>query len=284
MRKFVFLLIFSIFLLFPSQVFAARNITISSDKSTLTGDEEMIVTTSLSGFEDGEVIYIKGAFYKEGSINYFGYTNYDSNWIKNSQTLTDQKQVKIGEWDGNISVKSDFSDSGFGGNGDYKFKIGYYYTTSGGNLSSINWSNILDVNLNEPNPTPTPQPSPSPTQTPTPSPTPKSTASITQKSPSPTPLKKPTPTPSPSGSPQVLGQKDLAEGFAELGAADIVNSPTPGPTTYDSPFNKNVSKILIGVGVFLVVVSLGFYLWYKRSLGQQSTINKGNERFEHKED
>ena len=289
MRKNIFLPTFCVFLLFPTQVFAARDITISTDTSTLSGDEEMVVTTALSDFTDGELIYIKGAFYKEGSTNYFAYSKNDDNWIKNSETTTDQKQVKIGEWDGKISVKSDFSDSGFDGNGDYKFKIGFYYTTSGGNLSSVNWSSdTIDINLREPDPTPSPQPSstPNPTSTPTPKPTSSSTAVSTKKSPSPTPLKNPTPTTptSPGSSPQVLGQKDLAQGFAELGEADIVNSPSPSPSTYDSPFNKNVSKILIGTGILFILVSSGVYLWYKRSLGQEVTINKGNERFEEKEE
>ncbi len=133
-------------------------------------------------------------------------------------------------------------------------------------------------------------PSPTPSSTPkaTPTPTPKSTSSSsttsTKKSPSPSPQINKNQSSSPSSSPQVLGQKDLAQGFVDLAASDILNSPSPEPSTYDNPFNKNVSKILIGAGILFIIVSSGVYLWYKRSLGQESTLNKGNERFEEKEE
>ena len=134
-------------------------------------------------------------------------------------------------------------------------------------------------------PTTSPQtPTSSHTPTPTPKSTSPSTTSSNKKSPSPTPQKNPIPSASPSSSPEVLGQRDLAQGFAELGATDIANSPSPSPSTYDNPFNKNVSKILIGAGILFIIVSSGVYLWYKRSLGLSATINKGNERFEEKEE
>ena len=51
-------------LVLASPVQAARTLTINANKSALFGDEELTVTAaSMSGFIDGENIYIKGAFY-----------------------------------------------------------------------------------------------------------------------------------------------------------------------------------------------------------------------------
>jgi hypothetical protein len=89
-------------------VFAARKLTITGDKSSLLGDEELLVTASASGFTDGETVYIKGAFYQTGSTNYFGYTKNNDSWIKNSAQNTSQRAITIGNWDGTLIVKSDF--------------------------------------------------------------------------------------------------------------------------------------------------------------------------------
>jgi hypothetical protein len=189
-----FALIAALFLFFnlscvnPS--FAARSLTITANKDSLFGDEEIILTASASGFTSGEAIYLKGAYYQDGSTNYFGYTKNGDNWIKNGDSTLNQKTVQIDQWDKSIIAKSDFADSGYRGEGGYKLKIGFYYLTSGGNLSSVNWSNSLDVNLNEPDPTPTNTPIPTlvPTSIPTNTPTPTRAPTITLKpSASPTP-------------------------------------------------------------------------------------------------
>src|SRR5579872_4404452 len=118
-----------------------------------------ITVASMSGFTSGETIYVKGAIYKDGSTNYFGLTQNGNLWIKNGDSTTNQRQVQIGNWDGSLVLQSDFADSGYTnyGEGDYKVKVGFYYTTSTGSLSSVNWStNSLDVTINDPDPTPTP--------------------------------------------------------------------------------------------------------------------------------
>lgn len=150
------------FLAQPS--YAVRSLIIESNKSALFGEEEMMVhIASMSGFTTGETIYFKGAFFQEGSTNYLGYTKSDDTWVKNGESNISQKKIKIGDWDGNLVVKTDFSDSGYSGEGSYKFKLGFYYLTSGGNISSINWSsNNLDVNISEPDPTATLTPEPTP--------------------------------------------------------------------------------------------------------------------------
>lgn len=155
----ILLLTIPVFLISSSGVFAARKISITSDKPSIALDEEMTITASTSGFTDGEKIYLKGAFYKEGSSNYFGFTKFNDSWIKNSETSKSQREVTIGGWDNSVVVKLDYDDTGYTGVGDYKFKLGFYYLTSGGNISSVNWStNSLDVSIeNEPALTPQPE-------------------------------------------------------------------------------------------------------------------------------
>lgn len=286
MKKIAFLLV-AIFALFsPSTVFAARDLTITSDKSSLSGEDEAEITVTTSGFTEGEFIYIKGAFFQDGSTNYFGYTKSDDSWIKNSETATKQRRVKIGEWDGKIIVKGDFSDTGFHENGSYKFKVGFYYTTTDGDPSSVNWSsNILDFNLTEPEPSPTPQSSPSPS--PSPTPTTSSSTTTAKKSPSPSPKVSPkvSPSPSPSQSPQVLAEKkDITDGFNNLANSGALNSPSPEALTYYGSYTKNFSLILAGAGAIFIGLSFIFYLWYKKSLEAKAQVNKGNDRFDNDKD
>jgi len=154
MKKRILALLFVLSLIFPEFSYAARSIIITSDKTSLFGSDEMNISASISGFTNGEKIYLKGAFFKDGSTNYFGFTKNGDSWIKNSVTATDQRQIEIGNWDTNTIVRSDFNDSGYSGKGEYKFKLGFYYLTSGGNLSSVNWSsNSLGLTLDAPIPT-----------------------------------------------------------------------------------------------------------------------------------
>lgn len=218
-----------------------------SDKTTLFGDEEMLITASPSGFASDEAILIKGAFYQDGATNYFGYTKSGDTWIKNSDPTANQLSVNIGSWDKTVHIKTDFSDSGYKGEGDYKFKIGFYYTTSGGNLSTINWSsNILTVTINEPDPTPMVTPISTPTSTPTLTPQPTST-----KAPTPIPTKTATPTPNP-----IITDTPIAE---ILGEQTIEPSSTPTPISISKTQEINkpriLAVILIGFGILTIGVS-----------------------------
>ncbi len=189
MKKQLFLLLLILcFLLSAGEGFAARNLTITSNKSSLANDDELVIVSSTSGFTNGEKIYVKGAFFKDGSSNYFGFTKSNGDWIKNSTNALSQREIIIGAWDNNQIVKPDFSDNGFIGSGNYKFKLGFYYLTSSGNASSINWSNNdLNINIDF---TPTEAPAPTSSKSTSDS----STSSISSKSP--TPTKQPTITPS----------------------------------------------------------------------------------------
>lgn len=103
-----------------------------------------------------QTFYLKGAFKKDGSSNYFGQT-YSGEWAGNSEKYS--KQLKIttsssGSWEGKIKVKPDTDDSGFNGSGSYIFKVARY-TDSG---SGPTWSNELSLRINAVN---TPKQSPS---------------------------------------------------------------------------------------------------------------------------
>ena len=183
-KSLIFLLI--IFLFSPRVVFAKRTIMINSFKNTLIDEEQFDVGISIEEFTDGETIYFKGAFVAPESTNYFGYTLKNGEWIKNSETATVQFKAIIGAWNQILTVKPDLSDTSFKGPGSYNFKVGFYYYTTTGSLSLVNWSNTVSITIAKSSPSPTS----SPTMNPTPSPTP--TLTPTSKPPTPTP--KPTAT------------------------------------------------------------------------------------------
>lgn len=98
--------------------------------------------------------YLKGAFKKDGSSNYYGETLVGGDWIGNSEKYS--KQFKItsdssGNWEGKIKVKPDQDDSGFEGTGNYIFKVARYTDSGSGPI----WSNELSLKINAVS-TPTP--------------------------------------------------------------------------------------------------------------------------------
>lgn len=170
----IILLLIFLFGVPVSVVHAARTVSISSSATSLFGDEEIVLTASASGFTDGETIYIKGAFFQNGSSNYFGYSKVSgTEWVKNGETASVQPAAVISTWDNLLSIKSDFSDGGYKGEGEYGLKMGFYYKTASGSLSPVTWSaNTLMITLSEPDPTATALPTTTPTSQSTHTPTP----------------------------------------------------------------------------------------------------------------
>lgn len=106
---------------------------------------EIYISLKLNG-KPNAAFYLKGAFKKEGSSNYFGET-LGNEWIKNSEKYS--KQYKIltdseGNWEGKIKIKPDPDDTGFDGTGEYIFKVARYTDTGSG----PNWSNEVKIKLN----------------------------------------------------------------------------------------------------------------------------------------
>ncbi len=122
--------------------------TISNVPSSI--DSTQTFTTSvnleLSSYPNTN-FYLKGAFRKEGSSNYFGLTKVGSSWIKNGSSFSSQYQITTnssGSWSGNLEIQPDIMDAGYQGAGEYGFKVGRY--TSGG--SGPTWSNEVTVKIN----------------------------------------------------------------------------------------------------------------------------------------
>ncbi len=251
MRLFLILILVFISPFCFLQMAFARDISITANKTSLFSDEELVVTASSSGFTNGEQIYIKGAFYQDGTSNYFGFTKNNNDWVKNSASSESQRSVKIGEWDSNLIIKNDPSDTGYKGNGGYKFKVGFYYITSGGNVSSVNWStNSIDVSLSYPTSAPTSQPThtPAPTNIPTSTPTKILTPTIAATRIIP---RTPTQKNRKEESRSVLGLKSMPS---------VTKIPTP-TDKMDSSGGFVMPPIFLLVGILIIITGCGILLF-----------------------
>lgn len=123
--------------------------TISNIPSEINSDQSFSVTVNLSSLDKPNTkFYLKGAFRKPGSTNYFGLTKVSGNWIKNSSTYSDQNQVTAdssGNWAGNLEIKPDIDDLGYTGSDDYSFKVGKYDSTDSN--PSVSWSNEITIKI-----------------------------------------------------------------------------------------------------------------------------------------
>ncbi len=113
-------------------------------------------TVQITGLAANTSYYLKTAFFKEGSTNYFGKILLNGNWVKNSQTYSDQLSVTTdgqGNWQGTVSFMADDEDSGFTGTGDYLLKLGRYSASGNGPTWSPTASVYLTLDqVSEPTP------------------------------------------------------------------------------------------------------------------------------------
>jgi hypothetical protein len=115
--------------------------------ASTNSDQSFSIQVNLSGDKPSSEIYLKGAFFKGGSTNYFGKTFVLGSWIKNSATYSSQQKITTdgsGNWSGSIQIMPDSEDSGFTGTGDYSFKMAKY-TSSG---SGPTWSEVQSIHIN----------------------------------------------------------------------------------------------------------------------------------------
>lgn len=126
---------------------SVSSFTISNIPSQINSDQSFNVSISLSlPDKPNTSFYLKGAFKKSGSSNYFGQTKVWGNWIKNGSTYSNQFPIttdSLGNWSGNLEIKPDSEDSGFTGTGDYIFKVGRYTSTGSGPT----WSNESNIQI-----------------------------------------------------------------------------------------------------------------------------------------
>lgn len=122
--------------------------TTSNVPSTIDSDQIFSPTINLSlPSNPNTKFYLKGAFKKSNSDNYFGLTKVNSNWIKNSSSFSDQYQIttdSAGNWSGNLDIQIDAFDSGYEGSGDYIFKVARYSSSGSGPT----WSNENQIKIN----------------------------------------------------------------------------------------------------------------------------------------
>lgn len=214
------------------------NFTISNLPSEINPNQEFEPQIDLTLPDNpNEVFYLKAAFKKEGSSNYFGQT-YSDDWVGNSEKYS--KQLKIstdssGSWEGKIKVKPDPDDSGFKGSDNYIFKVGRYSDSGSGPI----WSNEVSIKINTLN-TPEPSPSPLPEE------------EISEKE-----REKIDITASLLNSPEKNYEIQIA---SVAGESKISNNTTSEPKTRILA-EKNVNWFLVTLGIGVLAIGSGFVLY-----------------------
>lgn len=131
----------------PSPTSPSSSFTTTNIPSQIDSSQSFTISLNLSLPDSpNSKFYLKGAFKKEGSSNYFGLTKVSSTWIKNSTSYSDQYPITTdssGNFSGSLEVKVDPFDSGYEGGGDYIFKAARYSSTGSGPT----WSNEQNVKI-----------------------------------------------------------------------------------------------------------------------------------------
>lgn len=123
-----------------------QSFTISSNKNNTDSKDIIEIQVKINNVTPNTIYFIKPSFFKEGSTNYFGLSEVNNTWIKNSITATSQHKINTdsnGNWEGKINVKVDTEDSGFKGGDTYQIKVGRY-TEAGVGLV---WSNSVTISI-----------------------------------------------------------------------------------------------------------------------------------------
>lgn len=232
---------------------STSSFTISDTLSQINSTDSFEVSVDLKlANSPNATFYLKGAFVKDGSTNYFGYTDVEGAWVKNSASFSSQKQITTdssGVWSGSLKVKVDSEDSGYQGSGEYIFKVGRY-TESG---SGPTWSNEVNISIID-------------QATPEPSTAQGNSSTVVIKSPIPSPsivTTLPKPTSNLSSSLNKSQTKDLQSG---------TESSVSGVATFSSQLTSeqpkmevNSSKwVYLGGGIITLLLGIGLFIWYRK--------------------
>ncbi len=129
----------------PSSSSQTNIFTVSNIPSQINVNQSFNINVNLFLQNNPNTLfYLKGAFIKPGSSNYFGLTNTANGWAKNGATASSQKSITTdgsGNWSGTLETKPDPDDYGYQGSGNYIFKVARY-NSSGSNLTWSDESNI----------------------------------------------------------------------------------------------------------------------------------------------
>lgn len=124
-----------------------NNFSISSSPSSVdvsTGFQVQVLLNLPSN--PNTSFYLKGAFKKADSSNYFGKTQVNGIYVENGSGYQEQLKIQTdasGTWSGSIHLMGDNSDSGYTGAGNYILKVARYSLTGSGPT----WSNEVTINL-----------------------------------------------------------------------------------------------------------------------------------------
>lgn len=121
-------------------------VAISAIPSTLEVNKQFNAQVTIQNFSPNTKYFLKGAFKSAGGSNYFGQTLVSDVWVKNYESYNKHFTLTTdgsGSWSGILTSKGDPQDSGFVGEGDYVFKVGYYKE----GVSSVAWSNESTIHL-----------------------------------------------------------------------------------------------------------------------------------------
>jgi hypothetical protein len=122
--------------------------SISNTYSEINSDSsfKVSVNLTLTNYPNTK-FYLKGAFKKSDSSNYFGLTKVNSSWVQNGSSYINQYQITTdssGHWSGELDLQPDVLDSGYEGSGDYLLKVGRYSDSGSGPT----WSNEVTIKIN----------------------------------------------------------------------------------------------------------------------------------------
>lgn len=274
------LLILTYLYLFLGAKFVFAEFTFTIPSTTITPDEELetTITLSLQG-QNNKNYYLEGAF-KKGSSNYFGLTWNDSSWVQ--YTSSDFSTLKLittdttGKWSGIAKIKIDKDSSLFSGSGIYTLRIKRFTTGGSGTWAD----NSIDLEVNAPSPiptatpTPTPSPSPSPTSTPTSTPTPTPSNSVSKTKTTSTKSNTPAPTViQPTPIPSINDTKIASVPVKSLARIEYKVASVAATTTSATPYaktevknQKQINPILVTgiIFIFAGVGSIGYIYLKKR--------------------
>lgn len=220
--------------------------SISNSPSQINSDQSFTTLVNLSlPNNPNTIFYLKGAFKKSDSSNYFGQTKVSGSWIKNGSTYSSQLSITTdtsGNWSGNVEIMPDSEDSGFTDSGDYTFKIARY-TSSG---SGPTWSNESIISI-----------------------TGSKSTSTTQNSSNPT--TKPTNTSKPSIIPQRITTQATTTAITksnyQIASVAGISSSSASPPAKVEVKNQQQLNLAIWIGSILIFAGsscLGYIYWKKR--------------------
>ncbi len=269
----------------PLQVRANFDFSTSTQSISDTDELAADITIDLSSSAANKNYYLRAAFYKSGTTQYFGYTQnnngdfykgpYTGNNCANLYKITTDSQWN---WQGTVNAKVDPEDSAFKGTDNYLFKVGRYTESC-----SLTWADTEPVQLTI---TQTVLPTPSPTAPTSTKSSISTSSSAFPKQPSPSPSKFTSKTTQPSNipsnkplqNPAVLGESSVTDSPKPVNKVEFSVPSTSSPVT-SQPTRQKVAAILVGAGAILIGLSIFSLLWYKRNQDRQNK-NKEKDNFD----